>query len=102
MTVVKESFLVFSSLRLIPHLIIFSFMNDKQCIVSDIQKWAKLYYGVDISTSFLVYRYLIILMTFRPPFRNLFYYRLRKKYPLSFLAPAIFLTRAKPMNCKKL
>lgn len=84
MRIIKELFLVLSTLRLFPHLVILYIMADNEKIVSDIKEWSRIYYQADIKAPWCLYRYFIMLMTFRPAYRNLFYYRIRKKYPLAF------------------
>ena len=84
MRLLRNIFLLFSTLRLIPHWVIFNIHKKKSIIAYDVKRWLELYrleeqYG---SQSGFLY-----LMTFFEEYRNLFYYRIRdsKIYPTVFM-----------------
>ena len=84
MKAVKELYLVLSALRLTVHLIILGTLKDKEPIHSDIEAWSRIYYKASLVHKWHFYRYFIMLMTFRPAYRNLYYYRIRKERPLAY------------------
>lgn len=87
MSVLRETALVISFIRLIPHLLCMAMVKpNKRNIVSlDIKRWLEI--------KLLDYGFLkgfIFLMTYYKEFRNLFYYRLGKvKYILNILCPKL-------------
>jgi serine O-acetyltransferase len=73
--IIKFVFLIISSIRLIPHLIILEIHKNRYVIYSDIKRWMEelhleKYHIDNIKTAFLY------LMTYQHGYRNLFYYRI--------------------------
>ncbi len=79
----KKVIIAVSSLRLVPHLLLFNSHSSRKIIIEDVRRWMflldkkhKLQYGF------------VDLMTFYPEFRNLFYYRIGfYKYFINWLCP---------------
>jgi serine O-acetyltransferase len=71
MNKVKSLLAVISSIRLIPHILLFNFHKNKKIIQYDTKRWLELT-GSKNSLQFGF----INLMTFLPEFRNLFYKRI--------------------------
>lgn len=65
--------LIFSSIRLIPHVFVLFLLRKNQDINADISRWSDIL--LKGKTGDLYCRFLL-LMTFYPEFRNLFYYRI--------------------------
>ena len=83
MKVIKKIFLIFSSVRLLPHLIIAASHVNGNVIHCDTMRWQSIK-GLK-GNFFLAF---CNLMTFYPEFRNLFYYRISLvSKMISFLCP---------------
>ncbi|HXW70686.1 MAG TPA: serine acetyltransferase [Methylocella sp.] len=80
--------LIFSSIRLIPHIILFLFVDKNGFLKKDVARWAEITRLTKRQSKFQTLIAFIRLMTFLPEFRNLFYYRcgLKSKIFL-FLCP---------------
>jgi serine O-acetyltransferase len=78
----KILFLLVSSLRLLPHWIIFNVSKNTKIMKEDTKRWLVLYQlnKIGIQIGFL------FLMTYYPDYRNLFYYRIGLiQYVIKFL-----------------
>lgn len=71
----KNFFLLLSALRLFPHYILFNFHYNSKIIKQDISRWLK-----EIDCNYNFHFGFILLMTFYPEYRNLFYKRIGKIY----------------------
>ena len=67
----KKIIVLLSTIRLLPHIIVFNIHNKKDVIKYDIQRWLKI-----IRKEGNIQYGFIYLMTFYPEFRNLFYKRI--------------------------
>ncbi len=75
--------------RLFPHLIILSFHQNKEIVYADVKRWMNVYGWKHKTTP----GFLRLMITY-PEFRNVFYYRIRrrrwqKRWFLNFLCPAV-------------
>lgn len=68
--------IVFSSLRLIPHLVFYNFSQNKAVIEKDLARWADMVIQRDIGHRPSKIFCLVYLLTFYSEYRNLFYFRL--------------------------
>ena len=66
---------IFSSLRLMPHVLLMMFGPNRLKIYSDVNRWAAIYIAESPAANFSRYFYFLFLMTHYQEFRNLFYYR---------------------------
>lgn len=69
----KNLFLLFSTIRLLPHYILFNFHSNNKIIKYDVLRWLKI---IDYNNN--VHFGFIFLMSFYPEYRNLFYKRIGK------------------------
>lgn len=69
----KNLFLLFSTIRLLPHYILFNFHSNNKIIKYDVLRWLKI---IDYDNN--VHFGFIFLMSFYPEYRNLFYKRIGK------------------------
>jgi serine O-acetyltransferase len=69
----KNLFLLFSTIRLLPHYILFNFHSNNKIIKNDVLRWLKI---IDYDNN--VHFGFIFLMSFYPEYRNLFYKRIGK------------------------
>lgn len=69
----KNLFLLFSTIRLLPHYILFNFHSKNKIIKYDVLRWLKI---IDYDNN--VHFGFIFLMSFYPEYRNLFYKRIGK------------------------
>ncbi len=69
----KNLFLLFSTIRLLPHYILFNFYSNNKIIKYDVLRWLKI---IDYDNN--VHFGFIFLMSFYPEYRNLFYKRIGK------------------------
>ena len=67
---IKKIYLILSSIRLLPHWLLFEFHGQKEVIRYDIQRWLTIYEFEMSSRKGFFY-----LMSWYPEFRNLFYIR---------------------------
>jgi serine O-acetyltransferase len=65
----RKIVLIFSIIRLIPHIILYVFSKNKKTIKYDVNRWLRLTHK-EGKLGF------VTLMTFKPEFRNLFYKRI--------------------------
>ena len=83
MKTVIKIILIFSSIRLIPHILYYNLTSQKAIIKQDVLQWQKKTY--DFANHQLGF---VKLMTFLPEFRNLFYKRIGPYHRLiSWLCP---------------
>ena len=73
--IIKNVLIVPSSIRLIPHLLVFLFSPYKKAITADLHRWAVITGSESNSFYHLIYDFLKF-MTYYPEFRNLFYHRI--------------------------
>ncbi|MES2407843.1 MAG: serine acetyltransferase [Pseudomonadota bacterium] len=66
---------IFSTFRLIPHVLLMMFGPNRLKINSDVSRWAAIYIAESPVEHFSRYFNFVFLMTRYPEFRNLFYYR---------------------------
>lgn len=64
--------LILSATRLIPHLLVFSLIDRTAAIDADLDRWTDIVLNKKKTG---IYHRFLLLMTFFPEFRNLFYYR---------------------------
>lgn len=69
----KNLFLLFSIIRLLPHYILFNFHSNNKIIKYDVLRWLKI---IDYDNN--AHFGFIFLMSFYPEYRNLFYKRIGK------------------------
>lgn len=72
MKTIKKIALAFNSVRLLPHIVVYFFSKNKETIQYDVKRWISMFKKYDKNTKLGF----IILMTFHPQFRNLFYKRI--------------------------
>ncbi len=94
----KKIYLAFSILRLIPHLLIFTFHPVRTVIEKDIERWSKeLGLNQKHKSRWEFLWNLSELLTFWKEFRNLFYYRLgwgtRILYPICPPEKSLFINK---------
>jgi serine O-acetyltransferase len=79
----KNLFLLFSTIRLLPHYILFNFHSNNKIIKYDVLRWLKVIgYNNNFHFGF------IFLMSFYPEYRNLFYKRIGKIHlTINWLCP---------------
>ena len=79
----KNLFLLFSTIRLLPHYILFNFHSNNKIIKYDVLRWLKI---IDYNSN--VHFGFIFLMSFYPEYRNLFYKRIGKIHlTINWLCP---------------
>ena len=77
----KKLIIAISTVRLIPHIILYYTYKNKATIHYDTKRWLQIL-NINESLGF------VKLMTFYPEFRNLFYIRVKSfAYPISWLCP---------------
>ncbi len=75
----KRLFIYLNYLRFLPHIITWKVLKDKKMIYRDLQRWVSiLRHG---SNKCGIFQF-VDIMTFFPPFRNLFYARIRNRSKL--------------------
>lgn len=88
MKTVRSLRLMLSSIRLAPHVLLFFVSDKKGLIGADIVRWTTIHRKGKSPTPINITSSLIVLMTFYPEFRNLFYFRLGFKGKIfSLLCP---------------
>lgn len=65
--------LILSTVRLLPHLLVFSVIDRTYAIDADVNRWTDIVLNKKKTG---IYHRFLLLMTFFPEFRNLFYYRI--------------------------
>ncbi|HTJ95876.1 MAG TPA: hypothetical protein VL381_00270 [Rhodocyclaceae bacterium] len=84
----RRTRMLLSSLRLIPHVLIFLGNKENRLLMGDLSRWAEICLHQKISSGPV--RIFVELMTFLPEFRSLFYYRVGLKGKIfSFLCPGL-------------
>lgn len=90
MTKFKNIFIWFNLIRFLP--VVFILIKNKNLVELDVKHWTKRFYKSEINGFNLLLFNTIKLLIFRPPFRNLFYYRCKKNH--------IFLIYIQKIFCK--
>lgn len=76
-SVAKKIWLSLNAIRFIPHIFFMKLHSSRECIILDIERWSSLYYpGKRPETAWDIIWSFIQLMTFKPEYRSIFYYRL--------------------------
>ena len=96
-SIAKKVWLLLSSIRLIPHVIIMKYHPTREIIDLDIERWSRELFNETPSTAWSGIYTFIKLMTYYPEYRNLFYYRVgwasRILYPLCRPMPLLVINR---------
>jgi serine O-acetyltransferase len=71
----RRTRLCISSLRLLPHIIVFIFCKDHDLFLYDFKRWTEIYFSEFPATKLKRIYFFIYFMTFMREFRNLFYFR---------------------------
>lgn len=73
--VARAVWILFSSLRLVPHIILMKYHSSSECISLDLERWAKEIFKKKPESIYGEILVFVKLMTYLSEYRNLFYYR---------------------------
>lgn len=84
MKYIKKMYLFFNTLRFLPHILLFIFSLDREKIEKDIDRWNKRFCDASFEEKDKMIKSLILLLSFRKEYRNVFLHRIRKQFPILF------------------